>query len=44
VHEGYLTINSFKLSFLGDYHCELEIPNQEIGHIFSKDILSKVNK
>jgi hypothetical protein len=40
VFSGYLTIDRAKLDHLGNYHCELRIPNQELLLLFRNQMVS----
>ena len=41
---GYLKVLRTAPSFSGDYMCEVALPNQEIAHIFNKEILEKLDR
>lgn len=39
---GYLTVVKSDLTFIGDYMCEVTIPNKEIAFVYNKEILQKM--
>lgn len=41
---GYLKAHSIDQPFLGDYMCEVSLPNKEISFVYSKKILSQMGK
>lgn len=40
---GYLKVLKKEPSFSGDYMCEVSLPNQEIAHVYNKEILEKLD-
>ena len=41
---GYLKTIRTELSFVGDYMCELAIPNREISFVYNKEILERMSQ
>ena len=40
---GYLKVIKSDISFIGDYMCEVALPNKEISYVYKKEILTKLN-
>ena len=41
---GYLKIRKSEQAFSGDFMCEVALPNKEIGFVYNKEILQKLNR
>jgi hypothetical protein len=41
---GYLKVVKTEVAFVGDYMCELAIPNREISLVYNKEILERMSR
>jgi hypothetical protein len=41
---GYLKVIKTEVAFVGDYMCELAIPNREISFVYKKEILERMSR